>query len=63
MSAFLAGKKTYISLAIVLLGVLGFGDLVSEGELAEGIDAVLKVVGLAGAVYGRAVAKPKAVEG
>ena len=59
MSAFLAGKKTYISLVILVLGLLGFGDLFSEGELAEGIDLVLKLIGLVGAVYGRAVAKPK----
>jgi len=56
----LEGKKTYVSLAILLLGVVGFGDLISEGELAHGVDLVLQLIGLVGAVYGRAVAKPKA---
>jgi hypothetical protein len=59
MEKFLEGKKTYIGLVIALLGVLGLGDLISEGELTVVVDAVLQIAGIAIAAYGRLVAKPK----
>lgn len=58
MSHFLAGKKTYLGLAVALLGVLGFGNLISEAEASHAVDLVLELVGLVVAVYGRAVARP-----
>ena len=53
------GKKTYIALAIALLGYFGFAELVSESELAASTDSVIQLVGIIGAVWGRFVARPK----
>jgi len=53
------GKKTYAGLVVLLLGVLGAGDLVSEAELALAIDNVLKFAGFLVTVYGRLVTKAK----
>jgi len=53
------GKKTYISLAVIVLGMFGASQYISEAEVATTVDAVLKLVGVAGVVYGRYVAKPK----
>ena len=53
------GKKTYISLAVVLLGYFGFAELISQTELAASVDSVLQLIGVVGAVYGRIVARPK----
>jgi len=49
----LDGKKTYISLALVLLGAFGYGDLITEGELAEIVNLVTQLIGAVGAIYGR----------
>ena len=59
MSNFLQGRKTYLGLAVVLLGVFGFGGLVSEEELSHSVDLVLELVGIVLAVYGRFVARPR----
>jgi hypothetical protein len=53
----LEGKRTFISLAIILAGTLGIGDLFTEGEVAQIVDVIFQIVGLAGAVYGRLNAK------
>lgn len=58
----LQGFKTYIGLAVTVLGIFGFGSLVSEEELGRSVDLVMELVGIALAVYGRFVAKPKPVE-
>jgi len=55
----LQGYKTYIGLAITLLGVLGLGGIISSDELTEIVDGVLQIAGIAIAVYGRIVALPK----
>ena len=55
----LEGKKTYIGIAIALLGVFGLGNIISEGEANELVSKIIEVVGLVLAVYGRVVAKPK----
>jgi hypothetical protein len=55
----LKGYKTYIGIGISLLGVLGFGDVISEGEAVEIVDLAMQLVGLVIAVYGRFAAKLK----
>lgn len=57
INKFMEGKKTYIGLAITVLGILGFGEIISEGELTAVVDAVLQLAGIALSVYGRFVAK------
>ena len=59
MLKLLEGRKTYLGLAITLLGVFGFGSLISEGEANHLVDLVIEVVGICFAVYGRFVARPK----
>jgi len=59
ISKALEGRKTYIGITISLLGLLGLGSLVTGGELESALDAVLQIVGLAVAVYGRYKALPK----
>jgi len=59
ISKALEGKKTYIGITISLLGLLGLGSLVTGGELESALDAVMQIVGLAVAVYGRYKALPK----
>ena len=60
LSKLLEGKKTYLGLAIALLGALGLGGLISEGEANQVVNLVIELVGLVLAIYGRIKAKPKA---
>ena len=53
----LEGKKTYIGLAIIVLGWLGISHLVTETELAMVADSVIQLVGIGIAIYGRYKAK------
>lgn len=55
----LNGLKTYLGLGVALLGVLGFGGLISEDEAGRSYDLVIELVGIVFAVYGRFVARPK----
>ena len=55
----LEGKKTFIALGIALLGFFGLSSLLSEAEAAASVDSVLQLIGIAGAVWGRWVARPK----
>lgn len=59
MNKILEGRKTFIGIGLVVLGFLGGGDLISEGEVNVGWDAVVQLVGLVVAVIGRIKAKPK----
>ena len=59
MANLLAGKKTYIGLAISLLGALGVFKYISEADLASFLDVGFQIAGLAFAWYGRYKAKPK----
>lgn len=52
-------SKTFIGVAIIVLGWLGLADFVSEGELASIVDAVIVVVGLVTTIYGRVKASGK----
>lgn len=51
------GKKTYVSIAIALVGYFGLAQYITEAETASLISSVLELVGLVGAIYGRYVAK------
>lgn len=59
MNNILEGKKTFIGVGLVVLGLFGGGHLVSEGEVNVAWDAVVQLVGVILAIYGRMVAKPK----
>lgn len=49
----LKGYRTYLGLAIIVLGWLGLGDLVSETELSTGINSAIELFGIIMAIYGR----------
>lgn len=57
MKNFLQGKKTYISLAVALIGVFGLASYVTPTEATELINSIITVIGIVGAVYGRVVTK------
>lgn len=49
-------SKTIISLVIIIAGFVGLGDVFLEEEVATVVNAVLQIVGILGAWYGRIVA-------
>lgn len=53
MKTILDGKKTYIGIAILFLGAIGASHLATNAEVSTVVDSVLKIVGVAVAVYGR----------
>ena len=57
MQKFLEGKKTYIGLAIALVGVFGLTEYISAVEAERAMQLGFELVGIAIAVYGRFVAK------
>ena len=53
----LEGKKTYIGLAIAILGIMGLGNYISETETAILLNSSFEIIGILIAVYGRFVTK------
>lgn len=51
------GKKTYIGLAIALIGIFGISNIISPAEAETTIKLLFELVGIAIAVYGRIVTK------
>ena len=58
MSKFLSGKKTYLGLAVALIGVFGLAKYISPDEATAIINGVFEIVGIVFAIYGRYVARP-----
>jgi len=54
----LEGKKTFVGLAIILCGVLGFAKYITNVEIENSANLIVELIGIAIAVYGRIVAKP-----
>lgn len=53
MNTMLDGKKTYIGIAMLLIGAFGIGGIVTETDASQIIDAVVTIVGACVAIYGR----------
>lgn len=53
MKNLLKGYKTYLGIAILAIGAFGLSDFVTQADVATVIDSILKIVGVALAVYGR----------
>lgn len=53
MNNFLEGKKTYIGIIVVIIGWLGFGDLVTEDNVGLIVDNVIQLIGIIVTIYGR----------
>ena len=49
----MTGYRTYASLVVIVLGLFGLGNIITEGDAAKLIDLVLQVAGLVGAAYFR----------
>lgn len=49
-------SKTIIALIVLVAGMLGLGDIFLESEVATVVNALLQIVGVVGAWYGRVVA-------
>jgi hypothetical protein len=52
-------SKTFVGVAIVVIGWFGLADAVSESELSTLVDSVVVVVGLVTTIYGRVKATGK----
>lgn len=48
----LEGYKTYIGIAITILGSVGLGYLVTPSQLGDLVDSILKIAGIVISVYG-----------
>lgn len=59
LNKIMEGKKTYFGLLLTVLGIAGLGSLISGQELNVLADSVMKIAGIAIAVYGRINALPK----
>jgi len=57
MKKLLEGKKTFIGIAIAVLGMTGAAAFISPDESEALFNAIFQIVGIAVAVYGRVVAK------
>ena len=57
LSKIMEGKKTITGLILIAAGFLGFGDVVSEAEMAQAIDIVVQFAGLCLSLYGYLVTK------
>ena len=53
------GYKTYAGIVITVLGFLGLGDVVSNGQVAQIIDLVVQLVGIVITIYGNYKAHKK----
>ncbi len=53
----LNGKKTFIGIAVMLIGAFGLGDIVSPGEFEHVVNLAFELVGSLIAIYGRVQAK------
>ena len=49
----LDGKKTYIAIAVLIIGLLGAGDIITESDVSGLINASMQIIGIVGAIYGR----------
>ena len=49
-------SKTIISLIVLVVGMLGFGDIFLEAEIATVVNGVMQLAGVLGVWYGRVVA-------
>ena len=62
MNKILEGKKTYLGLAIALVGILGLSQYISEAETTTLLNSLFEIVGIVIAIYGRIVTRPSPKE-
>ena len=55
----LEGKKTYIGIALAILGSFGAFNYISESDITTTLNVIVEVTGFALAAYGRFKAKPQ----
>ena len=54
---FMDGKKTFTGLFVAVLGILGIGDIITEGEAAEIINIIFTFAGIIETAWGRYAAR------
>jgi uncharacterized membrane protein YGL010W len=54
----LEGKKTFIGIAVFVIGWMGVSHYVTSGEVTTIVDNLFQLIGTALAIYGRIKAKP-----
>lgn len=62
MQSFLDGKRTWIGLAVTIIGVTGLSKYIAPDQATALLDALFQVVGIAIAIIGNAKAQGKITE-
>ena len=52
MQTFLEGRKTWLGIILIVLGWLGWGDLISSEQLGQVFDLTTQLIGIVMSVYG-----------
>jgi len=59
MEKVLAGRKTFIGIAITVIGMTGLAAFITPVEFEVLVNSIIEIVGVVIAVYGRVVARPQ----
>lgn len=62
MQSFLDGKRTWIGLAVTIIGATGLSKYVAPDQAAALFDALFQVVGIIIAIWGNQKAQKKIIE-
>ena len=62
MQSFLDGKRTWIGLAVTIIGATGLSKYIAPDQATALLDALFQVVGIAIAIIGNAKAQGKITE-
>jgi hypothetical protein len=54
---FLEGKKTFIGIGLMVVGLLNLSQFITPAELTGLVDHSFEIIGIILAIYGRVVAK------
>ncbi len=62
ISQIMEGRKTWTGLIILILGLIGFGDIIAEDQIAAIINNLCELVGTIMAIYGNIISHSKIKE-
>ena len=57
LQTILEGRKTYLGLAVTLVGIFGLSKYITGEETTQLLNSIFEIAGVVIAIYGRAVAK------
>jgi len=58
MKKFLEGRKTFLGIIVILVGMFGLTNFITPDETEIAFNSIIELVGVIITVYGRVVAKP-----